>query len=108
MAQKITPFSAVSSMKHALLELGCPSIHVTAQLAGTGIRITVETSHPKTGAITVTNDFTLAEYLKGPMQPIYFDLHRRVSEAVGCRHLWESNEYGTACALCGVREGTEQ
>lgn len=78
----ITERSSVSEMKYALLKLGCPNICVTARLAGNGVQMIIETSHPKiTEPIFVERAFTLAEYLGGPMQPIYFEIHQRVLRA---------------------------
>lgn len=78
---RINEKSTVSEMKYALLKLGCTGILVAAKLEGSGVCMTVETHHMKIGPITVERVFSLAEYLGGPMQPIYFEIYRRVLAA---------------------------
>ena len=77
----LTAEHSVSQMKHALLLLGCPSISVVAKLANGGMHMVIETSHPKLGPISVERTFTFAEYLGGPMQPVYFEIYQRVWNA---------------------------
>jgi hypothetical protein len=79
----ITNQSTVSEMKHALLKLGCPNIRVIVRLVkGSIVFVTVETSHPKIGDVAVERDFTAAQYLNGPMQPVYWEIYQRVSDAI--------------------------
>jgi hypothetical protein len=79
----ITAQSTVSEMKLALLKLGCPNIRVVVRLVKESIVfVTVETSHPKIGDVSVERDFTAARYLNGPMQPVYWEIYQRVRDGI--------------------------
>jgi hypothetical protein len=69
-------------MKLALLKLGCAYLSVAVSLVKNRIFVTVRTSHTKIGDITVDRDFTPAQYLLGPMQPVYWEIYRRVLDGI--------------------------
>lgn len=69
-------------MKLALLRLGCANLRVIVTLVKNRVFVVVGTSHLKIGDITVNRDFTPAQYLLGPMQPVYWEIYQRVLDAI--------------------------